>query len=559
MIYCVLCRSAEDDDLALGTIHKEGSFMVHRNCLYLSSNLVQRGSEDAGILRFLRDDILAEVCRTRSLNCYYCHRPGANIGCCKSGCRRTFHTKCGVDNLAQNQFRDTYKSYCHQHVRSYRWRPSSDENCVICAELVIAEGSRFCAVRVLQSPCCRNGWYHRKCLQKYANSAGYFFKCPLCNNSTTFHDVALWGISVPNQDASWETEPNAFVEHIILEDSCTALRCLGLSGRISSSSNLLYCNLCGSNPVHAFCTVMPEGRYVCIVCAVITPTNHRSNESDEESSSSDYSVVSEGRQATRPTEDVNNTTDLFHSKLQAAESDDSDTEDDEDVFQRAIESKENQSQTVPVEEKPTTSAAAEVTAAASPKTESSPCTPPILRRGTRRTQFISSASTDNNSPAPRRQTRRSSRQGAVNNQENNEPAKEATSNSPANNPFGRVPRRSRFTVPPTWYTSPTPRGSGNGANTENREANKEIDKEPEAKKRHVSPSTLSQPGRRRYLSSMTPGSANSRSGGNNNSEGRMTLRRSTMHSTNRGNLDVSCVANRTRNRLSAHLASAHKD
>jgi len=30
---------------------------------------------------------------------------------------------------------------------------------------------------------CRNGWYHRSCLQMYVNTSGYFFKGSLCNNT----------------------------------------------------------------------------------------------------------------------------------------------------------------------------------------------------------------------------------------------------------------------------------------------------------------------------------------------------------------------------------------
>ena len=40
-----------------------------------------------------------------------------------------------------------------------------------------------------------------------AHSAGYFFKCPMCNNKETFEaEMKLFGVYIPEQDASWERE-----------------------------------------------------------------------------------------------------------------------------------------------------------------------------------------------------------------------------------------------------------------------------------------------------------------------------------------------------------------
>ncbi|XP_041631687.1 PHD finger protein 7-like [Drosophila kikkawai] len=168
---CVLCCSKDDDELVFGEVHKEDQVVVHRNCLYLSSNLVQNGNEHPGILSFLKEDILMERCR------------------------RTFHTKCGYDNLAVSQFSGRRNSYCHKHIPKYRIRLGTEGHCVICFE---------------------------SCLQKYANSAGYFFKCPLCNDKEKFAKVALFGISIQNRDASWELEPNAFADLMQRAEYCSS-------------------------------------------------------------------------------------------------------------------------------------------------------------------------------------------------------------------------------------------------------------------------------------------------------------------------------------------------
>lgn len=46
-----------------------------------------------------------------------------------------------------------------------------------------------------------------------AQTSGYFFKCPLCNNSDVFREaLVMKGVFIPDRDASWESEPDAFAE-----------------------------------------------------------------------------------------------------------------------------------------------------------------------------------------------------------------------------------------------------------------------------------------------------------------------------------------------------------
>ncbi|XP_016983546.1 uncharacterized protein LOC108047735 [Drosophila rhopaloa] len=568
MSRCVLCRSSEDDEIAFGVIHQQEEMMVHHNCLYLSSNLIQRGNERNGILSFLKEDILAEARRCRLLSCCYCHRGGANIGCCESGCRRTFHTKCGVENLALNQFRDTYRSYCNLHVPNYRQRPSSaTEHCVICQDLLVAAGCRFSVVTMIQSPCCRNGWYHRNCLQAYANTAGYFFKCPLCNNSDVFLNVALMGISVPNHDAVWETEPDAFAEQFHRDQTCTAVNCTVAEGRTGDVTTLLYCTHCGSNPVHINCKVT-DGSYVCAVCSVVSP-------GDESSLSSAFSSTE--------TITIYAQLQVIHTRITNSDRDDSDTEteDDEDLFRRVVASASeaasllsvstNRSPVTPVvgrglaEDVVSSSAGSELSAV-----ESSTAIPPgrrsraFLDRSSRAVigSLATALSGFEEIPRPRagrrsaaRSTSRaqprrsSSRLQALKNQENTKPDNEDSAGCSSSNSAAPTQRSTR---PRRTMPARMPEAGQKETTTDAEKKNDEDkEKEHEPKKRRGSPSPTAQPAGRRFLRSMSPGAVTSRSNG-------MTLRRRTMANPShplQGNLDVSCVANRTRKRLPAHLAN----
>ncbi|TDG42448.1 hypothetical protein AWZ03_011127 [Drosophila navojoa] len=263
---CLLCRSDAEDELRLGKLYIHGDIIVHQNCLYLSSNLIQRGNSRNGILNFTYKDIMAEWERTKCVICCFCHTGGANIGCCKAGCRRSFHTYCGVENRVQNQFIGTFKSFCNMHVNTYNETPKTDEQCAICFEDLLKRRERFCRTQHIFGKCCKNGWYHKDCLQRYANSAGYFFKCPLCNDITEFKTVTFWGISVPNRDALWE-DNDAYADQMEIPTDCVAQNCVNPSGRKGNLRTLLYCLLCGSNPSHTMCTMMKSEDYCCEACS----------------------------------------------------------------------------------------------------------------------------------------------------------------------------------------------------------------------------------------------------------------------------------------------------
>ncbi|XP_070144588.1 pineapple eye protein-like [Drosophila kikkawai] len=77
------------------------------------------------------------------LKCEYCHRLGANLTSCQVGCKRSFHTKCGVDNMAVLQFGGQFDTFCADHVPEHRRRPEPEDNCVICLGVVVNDGEDF--------------------------------------------------------------------------------------------------------------------------------------------------------------------------------------------------------------------------------------------------------------------------------------------------------------------------------------------------------------------------------------------------------------------------------
>ena len=95
-------------------------------------------------------------------------------------------------------------------------------------------------------------------MQKQALSAGYYFKCPLCNNGKKFRNaMKCFGIYVPDQDASWELEPNAFQELLHQHNTCDAHNCVCPVGRfhvkVGTRWELVLCRYCHAQYMHVQC------------------------------------------------------------------------------------------------------------------------------------------------------------------------------------------------------------------------------------------------------------------------------------------------------------------
>ncbi|KFB37332.1 AGAP002929-PA-like protein [Anopheles sinensis] len=288
---CFLCKSSEDDELLYGKFYTKYRISVHYYCLLLSSNLVQNGvNDEVGIFGFLEADIRKENQRTKSCRCYICKQMHANIFCCAKKCLRTFHTVCGIKNRCLAHFTDTFQSWCSVHVplRADCNPHSAEEPCAICYE----EMGPYDLITSIRAPCCKNSWFHQQCVARFAQTAGYFLKCPLCNNVDTFTQaIPLRGVYVPERDAAWELEPNAFQDQLVRPSACDAEECRCKHGRETDNRkwNLLICGSCGATCRHRKCMESTESHtYVCQSCRPITgevvsrlPVDDQNGDNDE--------------------------------------------------------------------------------------------------------------------------------------------------------------------------------------------------------------------------------------------------------------------------------------
>lgn len=128
--------------------------------------------------------------------CFYCKRRGASIGCCKRGCRKSFHLPCAIKNNCLSQFVGSFDSFCHLHhgIDTPDSIHRSDVCCRICQEIM----GIYHPVSSIELTCCNGGWCHKKCLMELAHSIGPRFACPLCDNDDDFNTkMLLNGIYIP--------------------------------------------------------------------------------------------------------------------------------------------------------------------------------------------------------------------------------------------------------------------------------------------------------------------------------------------------------------------------
>uniref|UniRef100_A0A8D0GXH9 G2/M-phase specific E3 ubiquitin protein ligase n=1 Tax=Sphenodon punctatus TaxID=8508 RepID=A0A8D0GXH9_SPHPU len=275
---CALCRRTEDCPEKYGEkrTYKEHNLTVHYYCLLMSSGIWQRGEEEEGIYGFLIADIRKEVNRAARLKCNICKKKGASVGCVASKCKRSYHFPCGVERQCIFQFMDNFASYCWEH-RPVQKPPSSScegsSQCTVCLEFV----EHVPSYDILKSSCCKNAWFHRDCLQHQALSAGvFFFRCTVCNNKEKFQNEMLkMGIHIPEKDASWELEENAYQDLLQRYQHCDVRRFICKEGRDYSAPESKWeikrCQCCGSSGTHLACSSLQtwEQNWECIECRSI--------------------------------------------------------------------------------------------------------------------------------------------------------------------------------------------------------------------------------------------------------------------------------------------------
>ncbi|XP_074548313.1 G2/M phase-specific E3 ubiquitin-protein ligase [Halichoeres trimaculatus] len=259
---CALCKLSDDDPAMFGekVTLKEHKLSVHYFCLLTSCGVYQRGEEDEGVFGFLINDIKQEIRRASRLSCCYCKKKGACVGCNVVSCRKMVHFPCGRKLGFISQFTEEFPSYCLDHSPSQSVCVSSDlslpQSCSICLDSI----EPVLSYSVLKCPSCHTSWFHRDCVQRQAHSAGlFFFRCTLCNNKENFQEEMLrMGIYIPERDASWELEANAFSELLEVYTRCDALACLCTNGRTHSAKTgwfeVIRCRLCGSGGTHRKCS-----------------------------------------------------------------------------------------------------------------------------------------------------------------------------------------------------------------------------------------------------------------------------------------------------------------
>ncbi|CAL8273850.1 unnamed protein product [Merluccius merluccius] len=273
---CVLCRLRDDrpDQLGEKVYLKEEKLAIHYLCLLTASGVYQRGQENDGVFGFLVDDIRKESRRCDRLACGVCRKKGAAVGCCVRKCRKTVHFPCGQSK--HNfifQFTGQFLSYCIDHAPQQSVGVGEGErpqSCSVCLDLI----PPVLCYSVLKCPACHNSWFHRACIQRQAQSAGlHFFRCSLCNNKERFQlEMLTMGIYIPDRDASWELESNAFEELLQVYENCDAPDCCCRKGRSYSAKSgwfeVLRCRLCGSRGTHRKCAGMDldTSDWSCLDC-----------------------------------------------------------------------------------------------------------------------------------------------------------------------------------------------------------------------------------------------------------------------------------------------------
>ncbi|KAI3367481.1 hypothetical protein L3Q82_026203, partial [Scortum barcoo] len=278
---CALCRLCDDDPAMLGekVTLKEHKLSVHYLCLLTSCGVYQRGEEDQGVFGFLVDDIKQESRRSARLTCCCCKKKGACVGCNVRSCRKTVHFPCGRKQGFISQFTGLFPSFCPDHSPTQPLCVGSDislpQSCSICLDSI----EPVLCYSILKCPSCHASWFHRDCVQRQAHSAGlFFFRCTLCNNKENFQEEMLrMGIYIPERDASWELEANAYSELLEVYKHCDALTCRCNDGRTHSAKTgwfeVIRCRrLCGSRGTHRKCSglKLDTNDWACSDCTQAT-------------------------------------------------------------------------------------------------------------------------------------------------------------------------------------------------------------------------------------------------------------------------------------------------
>ncbi|XP_064484319.1 PHD finger protein 7-like isoform X1 [Ornithodoros turicata] len=309
---CSFCnRVVNEEDTKYGETVRAKSFVAHYFCMMFSSGLKQVGDPDEDELRgFLENEVLQEIKRGTRLKCSFCKARGATVGCSRKKCKLGFHLPCGMERECLFQYFDDFGVWCsvhrpRQHIVPAQTPPAT---CLMCTDHLDPRPSND----VILTPCCRQP-FHRGCLERQAATAGcHFFRCCHCKNKKDFQEeMLLCGIYIPDRDAAWEMEPNAFSDLLYEYAQCDAPRCRCPRGKTYSVNNdprweVIRCQACGAKGVHVACGNLSRANsgnheWMCQDCraTLAAKANKRPGDQPPKSQSEKKRITPEGRRITR--------------------------------------------------------------------------------------------------------------------------------------------------------------------------------------------------------------------------------------------------------------------
>lgn len=164
---------------------------------------------------------------------------------------------CGFENRCVTHFCDQFPSFCEDcapldsYKRQLLANPPKNVTCDICMQTITI----FNIANITYGDCCRKGFAHRTCMRRHALASGYYLRCPWCRDKK-FHDtIKLQSVYVPDRDAIWEQQPNAYRELHEKLLRCDQAECICPKGRNynKNSWSIQVCVLCAATGAHFKC------------------------------------------------------------------------------------------------------------------------------------------------------------------------------------------------------------------------------------------------------------------------------------------------------------------
>lgn len=189
---------------------------------------------------------------------------GANLQCYSKTCSKAYHTGCALEDNVLFKFHKSYPIFCSDHKKkAEKDTKGLESKCGICFERL------YKTRKSILIPCCKNSYFHRLCLQKYAHTSGYYhLKCPLCGDKDVcIKQLPKMGIFIPVRDAQWELDDD-------FRDMASPplLFCENCDNKIKNSDKPYLwkmCSTCGSQGIHYECDKEAENPYICKECTEV--------------------------------------------------------------------------------------------------------------------------------------------------------------------------------------------------------------------------------------------------------------------------------------------------